>query len=222
MLPPPSPYQPPPDQGLPLIYVDEALLVLDKPAGLLTVPGRGPEKADCLAARVQKRFPEALIVHRLDMETSGLVLMARGPAMQRTLSQLFEQRRIHKRYLARVAGRLTPERGAVNLPLITDWPRRPRQMVDHGIGKPSLTHYASLHFDAATQSSRVALEPLTGRSHQLRVHMLSLGHPILGDALYAPEAVRLAAPRLMLHAEWLSFPHPDSTEPVEFTAPCPF
>ncbi|NSL56800.1 RluA family pseudouridine synthase [Uliginosibacterium aquaticum] len=222
MFPPPSPYQPPPDQGLPLIYVDEALLVLDKPAGLLTVPGRGPEKADCLAARVQKLFPEALIVHRLDMETSGLVLMARGPAMQRALSQLFEQRRINKRYLARVAGRLTPERGAVNLPLITDWPRRPRQMVDHGIGKPSLTHYSSLHFDAATQSSRVALEPLTGRSHQLRVHMLSLGHPILGDALYAPEAVRLAAPRLMLHAEWLGFPHPDSTEPVEFTAPCPF
>lgn len=210
------PYAPPPDHGLMILHEDEALLVLNKPAGLLSVPGRGPDKADCLASRVQRRFPDALTVHRLDMETSGLILMARGPAIQRALSELFARRQVSKRYAAVVAGRVDPPRGEIDLPLLTDWPNRPRQMVEPRLGKPSQTRYALRHFDVATDTSRIALEPLTGRSHQLRVHMLAIGHPILGDSLYAPAAVRHAAPRLLLHAEYLAFAHPLDGKPCEF------
>ncbi|MBS1209376.1 MAG: rluA [Proteobacteria bacterium] len=213
-----APYLPPPDSGLSIIYQDDSLLVLNKPAGLLSVPGRGAEKADCLASRVQQRFTDALIVHRLDMETSGLIVMARGAAMHRQLSQLFEQRKVSKRYLAVVDGRLAPECGEVNLPLITDWPNRPRQIVDTAHGKPSQTYYQVLQYDALRDTSRVALSPVTGRSHQLRVHMQALGHPILGDALYAHQAAREKAPRLLLHAEYLSFPHPDHAQVCEFFA----
>ncbi|MDP5239534.1 pseudouridine synthase [Uliginosibacterium sp. 31-16] len=216
MLSPAQPYQPALFDTLPIVHADETLLVLNKPAGLLSVPGRGPDKADCLASRVQQHFPEALIVHRLDMETSGLIVMARGPQAQRALSMLFEARKVAKRYVAVVDGQLLPERGEVNLPLITDWPNRPRQMVDHQIGKPSQTRYERLHYDASGDCSRVALEPVTGRSHQLRVHMLALGHPILGDALYAPPAALHKAPRLLLHAEWLAFPHPLDSGHCEF------
>jgi len=215
-------YAPPPDSGLPLVHAEDAFLVLDKPSGLLSVPGRGAEKADCLASRVQARYPDALIVHRLDMETSGLIVMARGADNHRLLSGNFERRHVDKRYLAIVSGKFKAGEGMVNLPLITDWPNRPRQMVDHERGKPSCTHYRVISYNSANDTSRVALAPVTGRSHQLRVHMQALGHPILGDALYAPSTVKSAASRLLLHAEWLAFPHPQTGLPCEFTATAPF
>lgn len=217
----PPPYQPP--QGpLVVLYEDASLLVLDKPAGLLSVPGRGPEHADCLASRVQARYPDALIVHRLDMATSGLLVMARGKAMERQLSISFQQRAVDKCYEAVVAGQLQPGQGDVHLPLITDWPNRPRQMVDHTLGKPSHTGYTVLGYDPQQHTSRVALVPHTGRSHQLRVHMQALGHPILGDDLYADPASRAAAPRLLLHASHLTLPHPASGERLVFDSPAPF
>jgi tRNA pseudouridine32 synthase / 23S rRNA pseudouridine746 synthase len=222
MNPSPQAYKPPPDDGLGLVYQDEYLLVLNKPSGLLSVPGRGPEKADCLASRAQLRFPEALIVHRLDMETSGLIVMARSAEAHRQLSKMFEQRKVGKRYLAIVDGYLTPEQGEVAWPLITDWPNRPLQKIDLNHGKPSLTLYKRLHYNEDLNVSRVALEPLTGRSHQLRVHMLSLGHPILGDALYAPLAAQAKAPRLLLHAQFLSFSHPTTGVACEFEVDADF
>ena len=196
-----------------LIYADSSLLVVNKAPGLLSVPGRGPDKQDCLIHRVQAVYPEALSVHRLDMGTSGLVLVARGAAMHRALSMLFEARKVAKRYIAVVAGELTPSSGEINLPLICDWPNRPRQKVDHEIGKPSLTRYRRLSFDPVSNSSRVELEPITGRSHQLRVHLAELGHPILGDELYGSET---SAPRLLLHATLLSFPMPGTDECLTF------
>jgi tRNA pseudouridine32 synthase/23S rRNA pseudouridine746 synthase len=214
-------YVPPAHDGLDLIYCDDALLVVNKPAGLLSVPGRGEERQDCLAARVQVEFPEALIVHRLDMATSGLLVLARGAEMHRRLSQLFRERGVEKRYIALVAGHLQPTAGQVDLPLICDWPNRPRQKVDFEIGKPSLTHFRSLTYDAAANASRVELSPVTGRSHQLRVHMQSLGHPILGDELYGNVASSRAG-RLMLHAAWLAFEHPATSTPIEFTCEPPF
>ncbi len=196
-----------------LIYEDSALLVVSKAPGLLSVPGRGPDKQDCLIHRVQAVYPEALSVHRLDMGTSGLLVVARGPAMHRELSMLFQERKVAKRYIAIVDGRLQANTGEISLPLICDWPNRPRQKVDHEIGKPSLTRYRLLNYDARTNSSRVELEPITGRSHQLRVHLAELGHPILGDELYGSES---SAPRLLLHATMLSFPLPGTNETLTF------
>lgn len=211
--------------GLEPIYVDAALLVLDKPSGLLAVPGRGPDKQDCLAARAQAAYPDALVVHRLDMDTSGLMVMARGAAAQRALSAAFAARAVKKRYVAVVAGRLeapSQEWGSVDLPLICDWPNRPRQVVDPLRGKPSLTRWRVLGHDADGGSTRVELEPVTGRSHQLRVHMSELGHPILGDPLYASPAQRTQAPRLLLHACALAFTHPATGETLAFERPAPF
>ena len=210
-----------------MVYADASLLVLNKPSGLLAVPGRGADKQDCLSSRVQRLYPEALIVHRLDMATSGLMLMARGIAMQRALSSLFERREVHKRYLAVVEGYLslapTPDGwGLIDLPIVVDWPRRPLRIIDNVLGKPSQTRWRALAFDAATNSTRVELEPLTGRSHQLRVHLQALGHPILGDALYAPEAAQAKAPRLLLHACALGFVHPVSGEALRFESPAGF
>ena len=201
--------------GIDLVYADASLLVLNKPAGLLSVPGREANKQDCLSRRVQHHFPDALIVHRLDLATSGLMLMARSPAMQRALGSAFENRKIHKRYVAVVAGHLAPAEsadgwGLVDLPIAADWPRRPLRIIDAVLGKPSQTRWQTLAFDEAANSTRVALEPLTGRSHQLRVHLQALGHPILGDALYAPEAVQARASRLLLHACALRLVHPAS------------
>lgn len=218
----PLPYTPPPDTGLTLVFEDPHLLVFDKPAGLLSVPGRGTEKADCMASRVQQRFPEALVVHRLDMETSGLFLMARGGAMQKTLSGMFERREMHKIYLALVAGMLQHEHGRIELPLICDWPNRPLQKVDHQIGKPAMTRYELISFDPLREASLVRLHPVTGRSHQLRVHMLALGHPIIGDRLYAPPAIQAQASRLMLHAASLAFTHPISGEALDLSAQAAF
>ena len=209
-------HAPPP--GLDLIYRDESLIVVNKPAGLLAVPGRGADKQDCVASRVQAEFPDALVVHRLDMATSGLLLFARGTEMQRLLSRRFRERAVQKRYVAMVAGRLEPLSGKIDLPLICDWPNRPRQKVDHESGKPSLTRYRILAHDAATDTTRVELEPVTGRTHQLRVHLAAIGYPILGDVLYEGRA----AERLMLHACSLNFIHPLGSEPLFLASEPPF
>lgn len=185
------------------------MLVLNKPAGLLAVPGRGADKLDSLATRVQAEFPDALVVHRLDMATSGLMLFALGEQMQRKLSAMFRERGMEKRYVAVVAGRLENVTGEIDLPLSRDWPNRPKQRVNVAEGKPSLTRYRLLSYDMATDSSRVELEPVTGRTHQLRVHLAAIVHPILGDALYGDIS---SAPRLLLHASALSFVHPHSGE----------
>lgn len=190
--------------------------MVNKPAGLLAVPGRGEDKQDCLAARVQREYPDALVVHRLDMATSGLMVFARGAEMQRILSRQFREREVEKRYVAVVAGKVDAEAGEVNLPIMADWPNRPLHKVDHESGKPSLTRYRLLAFDVTSQTSRLELEPVTGRTHQLRVHMAAIGHPILGDALYGDPA---SAPRLMLHACSLRFAHPLTGAALNFTAP---
>ena len=201
--------------GFHLIHADDSLLVLNKPSSLLAVPGRGEDKQDCLSRRVQGCYSDALIVHRLDMATSGLMLMARGIGMQRCLSRLFERREVHKRYLAVVEGYPVQAPGPdgwdlIDLPIGLDWPRRPLRIVDAENGKPSQTRWRTVAFDERANSSRIELEPLTGRSHQLRVHLQALGHPILGDALYAPAAVQAKAARLLLHASVLRFEHPQS------------
>ena len=219
--PPAPPYLPP--RGEPIVvFMDEHLIVLDKPSGLLSVPGRGLERADCLASRVHVRFADARIVHRLDMATSGLIVMARGAHMERALSIAFQQRQVEKCYEALVAGRPAQVEGDIHLPLITDWPRRPRQKVDPDTGKPSHTHFRVLSYDPGADVSRVALIPHTGRSHQLRVHLQAIGHPILGDELYAPDAAFQAAPRLMLHACRLCFAHPALGYRLELNSPPPF
>lgn len=205
-------------QGIEVIHVDDWLLALNKPSGLLSVPGRGEDKRDCVAVRVQTACPEALTVHRLDMETSGILLMGRGPDAQRALSVAFQDRRVEKRYVAVVEGRLERPEGEIDLPLIADWPNRPRQKVDHAIGKPALTRFRLIGHEG--ERSRVELAPVTGRSHQLRVHLQSLGHPIAGDALYSSPPPPGA--RLLLHAEYLAFVHPFTGQRVEFHCPTPF
>jgi tRNA pseudouridine32 synthase / 23S rRNA pseudouridine746 synthase len=214
-----------------VLHADAHLLVLDKPAGLLSVPGRGPGNADCLSARAQALYPDALVVHRLDMGTSGLLVMARGPAAQSALSRAFAERHVHKRYEAVVAGQPDAS-GAdddgwcdIRLPLIVDWPNRPRSKVDPDHGKPSHTRWrvvGTAHGSNGLTASRLALAPVTGRSHQLRVHLQAIGHPILGDELYANEAARAAAPRLLLHACAIELPHPDTGRTVRFASPVPF
>jgi tRNA pseudouridine32 synthase/23S rRNA pseudouridine746 synthase len=209
------------------VYADEQLLVLDKPAGLLCVPGRGADKQDCLGVRVQQVYPDALVVHRLDMATSGLWLMARGAPAQRALGDAFAQRRVSKRYVAVVAGRAdtslpADEWALIDLSIAADWPNRPRRIIDSERGKPSQTRWRVLAYDEQADVTRVELEPLTGRSHQLRVHLQALGHPILGDTLYAPPEVQARAPRLLLHATELRFDHPATGEPMAFSSPAPF
>lgn len=216
-----SQYLPPPDTGLSIIHADPCLLVVDKPAGLLSVPGRGEDKQDCLVARVQARFPDALAVHRLDMSTSGLLLLARGEEMHRQLSRLFREREVDKRYVALLDGCLEQSAGEVDLPLICDWPNRPRQKVDFDIGKRSLTRFVLLAIDRDKNTSRVELEPITGRSHQLRVHMAALGHPILGDELYGTDDDP-RTDRLTLHATELGFVHPQTGSEMRFHSTAPF
>lgn len=206
---------------LDFVYQDDFLLVVNKPAELLAVPGRGPDKSDSLTTRVQKEYPDALSVHRLDMSTSGLLILARGKEMHRRLSRSFRDHGVRKCYIAMIAGQIAAAEGAVDLPLGPDWPNRPRQKVDIAAGKSSLTRFRLLSYDAASGASRVALEPVTGRTHQLRVHMAAIGHPILGDRLYGDQTGS-AAPRLMLHARMLSFIHPFSSEPLTLTSAAPF
>ncbi len=215
-------YAPPPHRGLDIAHADDAFLVVNKPSGLLSVPGRGEKFHDSLASRVLLEFPQALIVHRLDMQTSGLLVMALGAQAHRELSDLFQKRLVHKRYEAIVAGMMEADSGEVALPLITDWPNRPRQKVDWTEGKPALTHWRVLARDAVQDSTRVELTPVTGRSHQLRVHMMSIGHAIVGDPLYADEDVRARADRLLLHAAELTLQHPRTGEWVRIASPIPF
>jgi tRNA pseudouridine32 synthase / 23S rRNA pseudouridine746 synthase len=205
-----------------ILHIDDAFIVINKPSGLLSVPGRGPEKADCAAGRVQQAFPDALTVHRLDMETSGLMLFARGVESQRALSRAFESRQIEKRYVAVVDGLMENDSGEIDLPLICDWPNRPRQIVDHAVGKPSLTRYRVLSRDETAKTTRVELSPVTGRSHQLRVHLASIGHCILGDSLYATPGAHDASTRLLLHATFLRFTHPVSDTVVNFDCDATF
>ncbi len=207
------------------MHVDGDLIVFDKPAGLLCVPGRGADKQDCLSARAQAAYPDALVVHRLDMATSGLCVLARGAAMQRALSAMFADRKVDKCYEAVVAGHPQPCGPAgwsiIDLPIAADWPNRPLQVIDPHAGKPSQTRWRLIrHEDANT--SRLELQPLTGRTHQLRVHMEALGHPILGDALYGGPDERARAPRLLLHARELAFIHPATGAPARFTSTTPF
>ncbi|MDK3019901.1 RluA family pseudouridine synthase [Pseudodonghicola flavimaris] len=213
-----SDYSPPMDP-LEILHEDAQLVAVNKPAGLLSVPGRGAHLADCLLSRVQAVFPEALLVHRLDRDTSGVIVFALTPHAQRSLSMQFEQRVTKKTYVARVWGRLEPKAGTVDLPLIVDWPNRPLQKVCHDTGKPAVTDWKVLKYGA--EETRVRLFPRTGRSHQLRVHMLALGHPILGDPLYAEGPAR-AFPRLMLHSEELRLNHPEGGLSMKFRAKAPF
>ena len=208
------------------IHEDEHRLVLEKPSGLLSVPGRGPDKQDCLSARVQALYPEALVVHRLDQDTSGLLIMARGIEAQRRLSKLFETRQVKKRYLAVVAGQPLQTQAHVESdadgwrtidgPILLDWERRPLHII-HPDGKASRSRWRALQ--SSDTATLVELEPVTGRTHQLRVHLQSVGHPILGDSLYAPPNIKALSPRLLLHAQALEFPHPFTDNLMVFNAP---
>ena len=207
---------------LAIVHTDAHCIVVCKPSGLLAVPGRGEAGRDCLSERVRSEYADALIVHRLDMATSGLMLLARGADAQRSFSIAFARREVHKRYVAVAIGEMDPPEGEIDLPLAADWPNRPRQQIDAVRGRPSLTRYQVLGIDAARNTTRVELEPVTGRAHQLRVHLLAIGHPILGDALYGNTDVQAAAPRLLLHASSLRFTHPASGEAMSFDSPPPF
>ncbi|HMN75437.1 MAG TPA: RluA family pseudouridine synthase [Burkholderiaceae bacterium] len=209
-----------------LVHADDTLLVLCKPSGLPAVPGRTSALQDCLARRVQRRFADALVVHRLDMATSGLMLMARGAAAQRALGIAFARREVEKRYVAIVAGHPAAPAGdgwgEIDLPLAADWPARPRQIVDFERGKPALTRYRILAHDADAGTTQLELQPMTGRTHQLRVHLMAIGHAIVGDTLYATPAVQAMARRLALHASRLEFAHPASGARLAFTSAAPF
>jgi tRNA pseudouridine32 synthase / 23S rRNA pseudouridine746 synthase len=213
-------YRPPPHDGLAIVHLDRQLLVVNKPPGLLSVPGRGEERQDCLARRVQVEFPQALVVHRLDMSTSGLILFALDPETQGRLGRMFSERQIHKQYVAVAGGRVAADAGLIELPLIGDWPNRPRQMVNWQYGKAALTGFRVLAREAGTDGwrTRLQLMPVTGRSHQLRVHLQSLGHPLVGDELYGG----IPHPRLLLHAAGLQMRHPVSGTWLDLQAPADF
>lgn len=214
----PSPARPEPAPHIPLLFIDDHLLIADKPADLLSVPGRGEAGLNNLASHVQAQYPDAQVVHRLDMATSGLMMMARGAEMQRRLSAAFAQRAVAKRYTAIVEGVLREDAGEIVAPLAADWPNRPRQIVDLVAGKPSFTRWQVL--ERGDGWTRLSLEPVTGRSHQLRVHLQYIGHPIRGDDLYAPHPLR--AVRLMLHATALRLAHPATSELIAFHSVVPF
>ncbi|WP_179378490.1 RluA family pseudouridine synthase [Jannaschia marina] len=217
MTGPTTPYDPP--RGpIPVIHRDDHLLVVDKPQGLLSVPGRGEHLADCLLTRLAAEYPEVLLCHRLDRDTSGIMVFALTKEGQRKMGRMFEVKRIKKRYIARVSGEVVEEKGTIDLPLIVDWPNRPLQHVDFERGKPAVTDWRRVAVEAGT--TRMALMPRTGRSHQLRVHMRELGHPILGDPFYSQDPE--AWPRMMLHAEGLKFEHPVTGQVMRLEAPCPF
>jgi len=209
----------PPDVPLDIVHRDKVLLVVNKPPGLLSVPGKLEGREDCLMARLTVACPQVLLVHRLDCDTSGVMVFALTRAAQGHLGKQFEKRMMQKTYIARVQGNLAPASGRVDLPLCADWPNRPRQQVDHVNGRAAQTDWEVMGYEGDT--TRVRLKPLTGRSHQLRVHMLALGHPILGDPIYATGPA-LDHPRLMLHAKTLTLRHPSTGDWVSFSVPCPF
>ncbi len=209
----------PPQDPLVILHEDAEVLLVDKPSGLLSVPGKGPHLADCLLTRVQQVFPGALLVHRLDRDTSGVMVFAMTPYAQRHLGLQFEKRMTRKTYVARVWGVPTEPAGTIDLPLIVDWPNRPLQKVCHDTGKPAQTDWKRIKDEGDT--ARVRMFPRTGRSHQLRVHMLSIGHPILGDPFYATGPAR-DYPRLMLHSEELRFNHPQGGRSTKIRSKAPF
>ena len=207
-----------------IVYADEAVIVADKPAGLLSMPAGGGARNDCLASRVQALYPDALLVHRLDMATSGLIMLARGHEMLRCMNLAFEQRIVGKKYCAVVHGHMTEEQGEITLPLGSDPDNPPRQKVDPLHGRPARTRYRVLARSGAGDDARtrVELTLYTGRTHQLRVHLLSIGHPIIGDPLYAPPAEAGREPRMCLHATSLAFILPRTRVPACFDSPVPF
>ena len=213
-------YRPPTEPWLVVLHEDEELLVLAKQSGLLSVAGKPADHADCLESRAQAEYPDARIVHRLDRETSGVIVMAMNAKAHRHLGLQFERRKTCKKYIARVWGKVEPDSGVVNLPLSCDWPNRPKQMVDMEGGRSAITTWEVL--ERGEKATRLSLSPLTGRSHQIRVHMLSMGHPILGDSFYAPEPARILADRLQLHAESLTLHHPSDGRLMTFKDSCPF
>lgn len=210
------------EQQVTIIYVDDDILVVDKPSGLLSVPGKNVLNKDCLITRVQQQYPNAHIVHRLDMDTSGVMLLARGKANLSCLSRQFQERKTEKQYLAWVYGVLQDDKGEINLPLCCDWPNRPKQIVHYELGKPSLTRFEVLERNPVTFQTKVLLKPVTGRSHQLRVHMAELGHPISGCEFYAHPQALMQADRLQLHAWKLSFMHPSTGALLTHIAPSVF
>ena len=210
------------DRPLPVLFVDDYLVVVDKPHGLLSVPGRDPANRDCVPARLHAEFGELRIVHRLDLDTSGVMILARTPDAHRHLNRQFEKRETEKYYEALVWGLPSDDEGEINLPICVDWPNRPRKIVDYVNGKPAQTFYSVIERETERNISRVLLKPITGRSHQLRVHLAEIGHPILGCPFYAHEQARTAADRLMLHACELSITHPLSGERLTFNVPAPF
>lgn len=208
-----------------VIFSDASIIVLNKSAGLLSVPGRGEDKQDCLYSRLLSHFPDALVVHRLDMATSGIILFARDKTVQRLLGNAFANREVHKRYAAVVNGLVSQpeaEWATIDLPIAVDWPNRPLRIIDTNLGKPSVTRMQCIGHDTQNNTSRVVLEPQTGRSHQLRIHMQAIGHCILGDALYAPPDLQARSPRLLLHADHIAFRHPVSGIPLAFNCPAEF
>lgn len=209
----------PPQDPLVVLHEDHEVLLVDKPSGLLSVPGKGEHLADCLIARVQAAFPTALLVHRLDRDTSGVMIFALTPHAQRHLGLQFEKRHTKKTYVARVWGKVEQKTGTIDLPIIVDWPNRPLQKIDFENGRPAVTDYRVVR--TTETESRVRLYPQTGRSHQLRLHMREIGHPILGDPFYATGPA-LDFPRLMLHSETLQFRHPDGGKGMRITAKAPF
>lgn len=209
----------PPNDPLVILHQDTDLIVISKPSGLLSVPGKDLSHSDCVEARVKAAVPGALLVHRLDMDTSGVMVFAGNPAAQRHLGLQFERRHLEKTYEALVWGQ-PPDEGVAELPLIVDWPNRPLQKVCFETGKASETRWQVL--ERLNGAARVALFPKTGRSHQLRVHMKEIGHPILGDRFYSEGEALAASDRLCLHAKSLRLRHPTGGEWVEFEDPVPF
>lgn len=219
---PPAPfhYAPPMEPYLSVIHLDEDILVLSKPSGLLSVRGKPAEHADCLESRVRATYAGAMTIHRLDRDTSGVVVMGMNRKAHADISMQFETRKTEKSYVARVWGQVVGDKGRIDLPIACDWPNRPKQMIDHENGRSAQTDWEVMEREAT--ATRLRLYPATGRSHQLRVHLLSLGHPILGDNFYAHPQAFAAASRLQLHAETLSFRHPGTGESCTFTDACPF
>ena len=211
----------PPQGELSILYEDDDLVIIEKPAGLLSVPGRLPEHHDSAYYRVLEQFPNAKITHRLDMATSGILMFAKHRDAEVAVSKMFQARTVKKNYIALVQGKL-PDTGRIEVPLITDWENRPRQIVHFELGKQALTLYEHLEYDEAKDVSRVLLTPITGRSHQLRVHLQYIGHPITGDKLYHPEPTRSPLGRMALHASYLAFTQPLSGVELEIVCEAAF
>ena len=209
---------------LEIIYQDDYLLAVNKPCGMLSVPGRGEDKQDCAAARLQRDIPDIRVVHRLDCHTSGVMLFAIGLDAQRQLNRLFHQRKIEKSYIALVDGAVDKGSGMIEIAVRGDPDVRPRQVVDPAGGKPAQTQWRLLRYQRSAEGSvlsRLLLQPITGRTHQLRVHCMAIGHPIVGDALYN-DTHSSTAERMMLHAERLEFVHPDSHDSMCLVSACEF